>query len=630
MMVAMMSGVWLLLLACGDKDGSGNGQGDGGAVSQDRDGDGYTADRDCDDGNPAVHPGAAEVCDGWDNDCNSATDEEDPGLDLSTASTCYEDNDRDGYGDAARMAVICAVCSGDADRPLAQRAGDCDDRDAAVHPEASERCDQLDNDCDGTTDGEGLTTFYPADPDGEITTWDTRPTFFDIFVEEPGELWLCGGTHRMRVVAEMYSERPSLTIRGIGPGATIDAEGTGSAVQLKNIGNVKLEDVSLRNGQGSGLSGGDAGGGLACEDVESVEIYRGTIADNQAAYGGGIASEACNLYLEDVSLERNEATRDGGALWWGESKAELSLFRVDVHQNRARDGGGLYLDRGVSADGEATRAELTSCSFRDNTSEEGGGAITLASSDLWMGGESSEMRGNSSTSGAGAVWISGLVRGQAAVFDSVDFGEADDEDKNGQPEVWAEDVGMPYAVNGRGTFTCTSSGCGTSTTVTIGAPEATAQLARYLWGDIVEAHSLATIDAYQVHMVPIHGICTADMYILSTDTDPFTTSASSWTVEWADTSHTVTGSGWISGSGLSVLTIPGRWYAFVVGGGRCGYSDLFSMSYTAPSGADLGFGYHVGNAAYTYTSVLSVGGTASLYAGSGWYSFAQRLGVTTL
>ena len=41
----------------------------------DRDGDGFFDDVDCDDNNPAVHPGAAEVCDGVDNDCNGQIDE---------------------------------------------------------------------------------------------------------------------------------------------------------------------------------------------------------------------------------------------------------------------------------------------------------------------------------------------------------------------------------------------------------------------------------------------------------------------------------------------------------------------------------------------------------------------------
>lgn len=447
MMVATMYGVWLALLACGDKDGSGNGQGDGGAVSQDRDGDGYTADRDCDDGNASIHPDAAEICDGWDIDCNGATDEADPGLVLSTACTCYPDDDRDGHGDAGRSRVVCAPCSESVDLPLVEQAGDCDDQDATIHPGARERCDQLDNDCDGTTDGEGLTTFDPADPDGEITTWATRPTFFDIFVEEPGELWLCGGTHRMRVKAEMYGERGwdcPLTIRGVGAAeAIIDAEGTGSAVHLKRITAVKFEDISPRNGQGSGLSGGDAGGGIACEDVESLEHYRGTIADNEAAYGGGIASKGCNLYLEEVNLERNKASDEGGAIWFSEYKAELSLFRIQ--QNQAHNGGGIYLGGAASSDGDGagTSMALTDGSLLDNASEEGGGAVTVVAADLRMGGEGAELRGNRSTSGAGGVWLSDLEGGHAVATHAVNFGGAGDSDKNSLPELWVEDVGQP-------------------------------------------------------------------------------------------------------------------------------------------------------------------------------------------
>lgn len=45
----------------------------------DPDEDGVTADTDCDETNPAIHPGATEVCNAIDDDCDMEADEGDPG-----------------------------------------------------------------------------------------------------------------------------------------------------------------------------------------------------------------------------------------------------------------------------------------------------------------------------------------------------------------------------------------------------------------------------------------------------------------------------------------------------------------------------------------------------------------------
>ena len=59
---------------------------------------GYVANgTDCDDGDPHQHPGAVEVCNGEDDDCDGATDEDDA-LD---AQTWYADTDQDTYGEPA-------------------------------------------------------------------------------------------------------------------------------------------------------------------------------------------------------------------------------------------------------------------------------------------------------------------------------------------------------------------------------------------------------------------------------------------------------------------------------------------------------------------------------------------------
>jgi hypothetical protein len=91
-------------------------------------------DTDCDDGDAAVHPGAAEgTADGVDQDCD--------GLEL-----CYLDLDEDGFGTSA-TALGAVDCS---DSGQAALSADCDDADAAVFPGASEGvADGVDQDCDG-------------------------------------------------------------------------------------------------------------------------------------------------------------------------------------------------------------------------------------------------------------------------------------------------------------------------------------------------------------------------------------------------------------------------------------------------------------------------------------------------
>ncbi|MFT3841637.1 MAG: putative metal-binding motif-containing protein [Myxococcaceae bacterium] len=116
-----------------------------------------TNNSDCDDNNGAVHPGAPEVCNGIDDNCNTQLDE---GL---VFATYYIDKDADGYGDAMAMGVSSCVSVAGA----VTNDADCNDNNAAVHPGAGEMCNAVDDNCDGQVDN-GLTfTNYYTDSDGD-------------------------------------------------------------------------------------------------------------------------------------------------------------------------------------------------------------------------------------------------------------------------------------------------------------------------------------------------------------------------------------------------------------------------------------------------------------------------------
>jgi PKD-like domain/Secretion system C-terminal sorting domain/Putative metal-binding motif len=109
---------------------------------------------DCDDNNAAVNPGALEVCNSIDDDCDGSTDE-------GVTSTFYADADGDTYGDASVSVQACSAPVG-----YVADATDCNDANAAVNPGATEVCNSIDDDCDGSTDEGVLSTFY-ADADGD-------------------------------------------------------------------------------------------------------------------------------------------------------------------------------------------------------------------------------------------------------------------------------------------------------------------------------------------------------------------------------------------------------------------------------------------------------------------------------
>jgi hypothetical protein len=201
----------------------------------DADGDGAPACADCDESDAAVFPGAPELCDGIDNDCDGIVPADEV------------DDDGDGF----------AECD-----------GDCDDADGAVFPGAPEICDGVDNDCNGVADDDPGCGCPDDDGDG-VSTCDGDCDDADPAVY-PGAPELCDGIDN--------------DCDGIVPGDEIDDDGDGFAECDGDCDDgqagVNPEGVEICDGLDNDCNGA-ADDGLDCTAACDVTCYADPVGDDE-------------------------------------------------------------------------------------------------------------------------------------------------------------------------------------------------------------------------------------------------------------------------------------------------------------------------------------------------------------
>jgi hypothetical protein len=248
----------------------------------DADGDGFATGEDCDDDDPAIHPGADEGCNGVDDDCDSTTEaaggEADADGDGHVACAECDDLDGDTWPGADELCDGADNdCDGtpdfDADGEVDQdgdgslSCDDCDDGDESLFPGNVEICDGLDNDCDGDVAGE-----EDVDLDGSLACHDcddTDPANF------PGNAETCDGldTDCTGTADFVGATGGEFDTDGDGVLGCADCDDTGPTVFPGATESCDGLDNDC-DGAVVGETDGDSDGSLACDDCDDADATR--------------------------------------------------------------------------------------------------------------------------------------------------------------------------------------------------------------------------------------------------------------------------------------------------------------------------------------------------------------------
>ncbi len=305
---------------------------------------------DCNDRDSVARPGATELCNGRDDDCDTRVDES------STSETFHRDADGDGYGDPGTAVIGCFAPTG-----YVRDARDCDDTNGGRSPSASETCNALDDDCDRRLD-EGPAASSCSIPNGvaactvgvchlascqdgfsdcNTTAGCETPTGADDarcgacdsicegFGEQcvsstcvPGGSYGIAGGSRMDDMGTAVAYRPmdgTLVIGGtfagrgfgVGCGSSLDAQGIAAVISRRNLD--RCSHVLAIDGSGdeivTGIELDTSGNALVVLTTTSATLSVGSIAVN-AASGQGMRDVV--VALLDASLVPQWAHRYGG------------------------------------------------------------------------------------------------------------------------------------------------------------------------------------------------------------------------------------------------------------------------------------------------------------------------------
>lgn len=333
---------------------------------------------DCDDTDPMTYPGAIELCDGKDTDCDPATLEQ--GRVLWTDGLEAED-------------ITESFTTGTSSSPIvyvAEKAGEiqlCEGHyfalvevrtDLVLRGSGAPEANVLDGGLSGTI-------LRVIGPESEVhiegLTLQSGAATDEAENRDPyGGAISCEGAIDLTILNCVIHDSIATSGGGLGnQGCTIKVENTtfrensashkGGAVYQES-GTMYFESVQV-----TANTAALDGGGLHLEQGEATVLDSDFLL-NESKRGGAISVRTGSIHLEQSLIRQNDATVAGGLLLEGFlAPADATLVGTLIRQNQAFSGGGMVLNYNSGATCTGTPEAMGG--FVQNQATEGGGILIL-------------------------------------------------------------------------------------------------------------------------------------------------------------------------------------------------------------------------------------------------------------